>query len=101
MAVRRCSELMGTANYFPPNPSYYTFKMSAIWNLTHSSSLFNEFVCKLGFFWHEWASLKSECLKGPRVPKKAQFTQERVEYNVIYSTIPLKAPNRLKSLKLS
>jgi hypothetical protein len=21
-------------------------------------SLFNEFVCKLGFFWHEWASLK-------------------------------------------
>jgi hypothetical protein len=24
------------------------------------SSLFNEFVCNLGFFWHEWASLKLE-----------------------------------------
>jgi hypothetical protein len=22
------------------------------------SSLFNEFVCNLSFFWHEWASLK-------------------------------------------
>jgi hypothetical protein len=22
------------------------------------SSLFNEFVCKLDLFWHEWASLK-------------------------------------------
>jgi hypothetical protein len=24
------------------------------------SSLFDEFLCKLGFFWHEWASLKRE-----------------------------------------
>jgi hypothetical protein len=24
------------------------------------SSLLNEFVCKLGFFGHEWASLKGE-----------------------------------------
>jgi hypothetical protein len=38
-----------------------------------NSGLFNEFVCKLGFFWHEWASLK--CV--------------------------LKAPNRLKFLKLA
>jgi hypothetical protein len=22
--------------------------------------VFNSFVCKLGFFWHEWASLKRE-----------------------------------------
>jgi hypothetical protein len=22
--------------------------------------VFNPFVCKLGFFWHEWASLKRE-----------------------------------------
>jgi hypothetical protein len=50
-----------------------------------NSSLFNEFACNLGFFWHEWASLKlewNESFKGPRVPKKAQITQERVEYNV-------------------
>jgi hypothetical protein len=38
--------------------------------------LFNEFVCNLGFFWYEWAS--------PRVPKKAQITQERVEYNIFF-----------------
>jgi hypothetical protein len=25
-----------------------------------NSSLFNEFVCNLGFFWHEWVSLKLE-----------------------------------------
>jgi hypothetical protein len=25
-----------------------------------NNSLFNEFVCNLGFFWHEWASLKLE-----------------------------------------
>jgi hypothetical protein len=33
--------------------------------------LFNEFVCKLGSLWHEWASLKHEgnerSFKGPRV----------------------------------
>jgi hypothetical protein len=32
--------------------------------------LFNEFVCKLGFFWYEWARLKrewNERFKGPRV----------------------------------
>jgi hypothetical protein len=28
--------------------------------LKNNSSLFNEFVCNLGFFWHEWASLKLE-----------------------------------------
>jgi hypothetical protein len=68
------------------------------------SSLFNDIVCKLGLFWHEWASLKSELnerFKRPRVPKMSQFTQERVEYNVFWSASPLKAPNRLKSLKLA
>jgi hypothetical protein len=45
--------------------------------------------CKLGF-------------KGPRVPKKAQFTHKRVEYNVFFcSTRPLKAANRFKFLKLA
>jgi hypothetical protein len=36
------------------------------------SYLFNEFMCKFGFFLHEWATSA----------KKVQFTQERVEYNV-------------------
>jgi hypothetical protein len=49
--------------------------------------VFNSFVCKLGLFWHEWTILKRECnerFKGPLVPKKAQFTHERVEYNVFW-----------------
>jgi hypothetical protein len=61
-----------------------------------NSSLFNEFVCGLGFFWHEWASLKlerNESFKGPRVPKKAQITQERVEYNLFLFDEP---PQRLQ-----
>jgi hypothetical protein len=40
----------------------------------------SSFVCKLGFFWHDWVSLKrNERFKGLRVPKKAQFTQELVK----------------------
>jgi hypothetical protein len=67
---------------------------------TKNSSLFNEFVCNLGFFWHEWASLKlewNESFKGPRVAKKAQITQERVEYNVFLFDEP---PEGSKSLKI-
>jgi hypothetical protein len=55
------------------------------------------------FFSHKWAIIKrewNERLKGPRVPKKSQFTHERVEY-VFCSTRPLKAPNGFKSLKLA
>jgi hypothetical protein len=58
-----------------------------------NSSLFNEFVCKLGF-WHEWASETS-------VPKRAQFTQERVEYNVFLFDEPLKGSKSLKIFKIS
>jgi hypothetical protein len=68
-----------------------------------NSSLFNKFVCKLGLFWHEWASLKrewNERFKGPRVPKKAQFTHERVEYNVFLFDEPFKITS-LKIFKIS
>jgi hypothetical protein len=68
------------------------------------SSLFDEFVCKLGLFWHEWAILKRELnerFKGPRVPKKAQFTHERVEYNVFLFDEPLKGFKSLKTSKIS
>jgi hypothetical protein len=37
-----------------------------------NSYLFNEFVCKLRFFWYEWAKSKRECnerFKGPRGPR--------------------------------
>jgi hypothetical protein len=71
---------------------------------TQNSYLLNEFVCNLGFFWHEWASLKlewNESFKGPRVPKKAQITQERVEYNVFLFDEPLKDSKSLKIFKIS
>jgi hypothetical protein len=69
-----------------------------------NSYLFNEFVCNFGFFWHEWISLKlewNESFKGPRVPKKAQITQERVEYNVFLFDEPLKGSKSLKIFKIS
>jgi hypothetical protein len=50
-----------------------------------NSSLFNEFVCNLGFYWHESMSAK-----------KAQITQERVEYNVFFVR---RAPQRLQIAK--
>jgi hypothetical protein len=56
------------------------------------------------FFWHEWAILKRELnerFKGPRVPKKAQFTHERVEYNVFLFDEPLKGFKSLKTSKIS
>jgi hypothetical protein len=71
---------------------------------TKNSYLFNEFVCNFGFFWHEWTSLKlewNESFKGPRVPKQAQITQERVEYNVFLFNEPLKGSKSLKIFKIS
>jgi hypothetical protein len=53
--------------------------------VTDNSSLFNEFVCKLGFFGM----------------KKAQFTHERVEYNVCLFDEPLKGSKSLKTFKIS
>jgi hypothetical protein len=40
-------------------------------------------------------------LKRPRVPKKAQFTHERVEYNVFLFYEPLKRSKSLKTFKIS
>jgi hypothetical protein len=60
------------------------------------SSLFDEFVCKLGLFWHAW-----DRFTGPRVPKKAQFTHERVENNVFLFDELLKDSKSLKTFKIS
>jgi hypothetical protein len=38
---------------------------------------------------------------GTRVPKKAQFTQERAEYNVFLFDDPLKGSKSLKTFKIS
>jgi hypothetical protein len=51
------------------------------------SRLFDEFLCKLGFFGTS--------------AKKAQFTQERVEYNVFLFDEPLKGSKSLKIFKIS
>jgi hypothetical protein len=39
--------------------------------------------------------------KGPRVKKKAQITQERVEYNVFLFDEPLKGSKSLKIFKIN
>jgi hypothetical protein len=72
--------------------------------LLKNSYLFNGFVCKLGFFWYEWARLKRECnerFKGPRMPKKSTLHKNELNTTFFCSTSPLKAPNGLKSLKLT
>jgi hypothetical protein len=51
-----------------------------------NSSLFDEFVCKLGLFWHAWAILNAS---------------ERVEYNVFLFDEPLKGYKLLKTFKIS
>jgi hypothetical protein len=61
-------------------------------------------VCNLGFSRHEWASLKLECnesFNGSRVPKKAQITLERVEYNVFLFDEPLKGSKSVKIFKIT
>jgi hypothetical protein len=42
-----------------------------------------------------------ERFKGPRVPKTAQFTHERVEYNVFLFDEPLKGSKSRKTFKIS
>jgi hypothetical protein len=42
-----------------------------------------------------------ERFKGPRLPKKAQFTHERVEYNVFLFDEPLRGSKSLKTFKIS
>jgi hypothetical protein len=54
-------------------------------SLVICSSLFNEFVCKLG----------------PRVPKRPNLHMNELNTTFFCSTSPLKASNRLKSLKLA
>jgi hypothetical protein len=57
--------------------------------IVSNSRLFNEFMCTLGFFGMS-GSFHSR-FKGLRVPKKAQFTHERVKYTTFFcSTSPLR-----------
>jgi hypothetical protein len=60
-------------------------------NTLYNSSLFNDFVCKLGLFG----------MSGPRVPKRPNLHKNELNTKNFCSTSSLKAPNRLKSLKLA
>jgi hypothetical protein len=63
-----------------------------------NSSLFNEFVRKLGLFWHPWA--QTSVLKAHDCQKRPNLHMN--ELNTFFcSTSPLKATNGLKSLKLA
>jgi hypothetical protein len=44
---------------------------------------------------------QSAQIKGPRVPKKVQFTQKLVEYNVFLFDDPLKGSKSLKIFKIN
>jgi hypothetical protein len=85
------------------SPCMYTIIYTWTYD-NNNSSLFNEFVCNLGSFRHEWVSLKlewNESFKGPRLRKKAQITQERVEYNVFLFDESPKGSKSLKIFKIS
>jgi hypothetical protein len=80
-----------TTSFFICINNIYNFILKQVGII--NSSLFNEFVCKLGLFSHKWA-----ITTGPRVPKKAQNNHTN-ELNTTFFclTSPLKAPNYLKS----
>jgi hypothetical protein len=67
-------------------------------SVAYNSSLFNEFVCKLGFFAMSGPS-ETSVLKAHEC-QKDQFTQERVEYNVFLFDEPLKGSKTLKIFKI-
>jgi hypothetical protein len=69
-----------------------------------NSSLFDEFVCKLGLLWHAWAILKASetsVLKANECQKRPNLHMNELNTTFFCSTSPLKAPNRLKPLKLA
>jgi hypothetical protein len=50
-------------------------------------------------FWYEWHFTR--VLKAHEYQKKAQFTHERVEYNIFLFDEPLKGSKSLKIFKIS
>jgi hypothetical protein len=60
----------------------------------------NKIVVYLMSSWVNWVFCGTS-VKGPRVPKKAQFTHERVEYIVFLFDEPLKGSKSLKIFKFS
>jgi hypothetical protein len=65
-------------------------------SIIENSSLFDQFVCKLGLFsFHSRFKMAHMCQKRPNLHTNGLNT------TFFGSTSPLKAPNRLKSLKLA
>jgi hypothetical protein len=58
------------------------------------NSLFDEFVCKLGFRFTRVLNWRTRA-------KKAQLTHERVEYNVFFFDEPLTGSKSLEIFKIS
>jgi hypothetical protein len=71
--------------------------------INYNSSLFNEFVCKLGSLWHSWTETwrETSVLKAHECHKEPNLHTNELNITVFCSTSPLKGPNRLKSLKLA
>jgi hypothetical protein len=69
-----------------------------------NSSLFDEFVCKFGLFWHAWAILyasETSVLKAHECQKRPNLHTNEVEYNVFLFDEPLKGSKSLKTFKIS
>jgi hypothetical protein len=73
-----------------------TLMSYTVWN---NSSLFNEFVCKVGFFWHE--ARFTRVLKAHECQKEPNLYTNELNTTFFCPTSLLKARNRLKSLKLA
>jgi hypothetical protein len=74
---------------------HFVLKIHLLWKVTNTFE-FNKDL-KFMYMFLAWVGQFKTRVK--RVLKKAQFTQERIEYKFFFcSTSPLKAPNRFKSL---
>jgi hypothetical protein len=76
------------------------FRMFFISFWLYNSSLFNKFVCKLGLFFSQNAS-QTSVLKAHEYQKRPNLHTNELNTTFFCWTSPLKAPIRLKSLKLA
>jgi hypothetical protein len=81
-----------------------TFNKCGNHKRVRNSSLFNEFVCKLGLFWHAWTILKREWNEPTSAKKGPIYTRtswiQRFFVLFLFDE-PLKDSKSLKTFKIS
>jgi hypothetical protein len=99
-----CLYFVHNFKYVPKLNFYYLQAKSNQVFRDFNSRLFDEFVCKLGLFWHAWAILKrewNERLKAHKCQKRPNLHTNELNTTFFCLTSPLKAPICLKPLKLA